>query len=235
MVDNQPEELEELAHVRSILHFAWEQAIVQEPALLIAHWHELGPYPEILEYSAHPGWFAQAAARHHPEELVLSSMLAALVIPRGGRVLTEELIHTLAEPPEFAFSDSVAVSTDPSLLTQLHAQTPADDAVEVGTADLDHVFVLCTKDGSPLAVAGWKVFQQVVADIRVLVPPALRNKSLGAYAAAVAIGEAYDSGLVPQARVRVGNSTALKLASKLGFRLLGTVSAAFPGEQTGPL
>ncbi len=227
-----PDELDQLAHLRSILHFAWEQAIVQEPSLLVAHWYELGPYPEILEHSARPGWFAAAAEQFHPEELVLASTLAALVIPRGGRVLAEELVHTVAEPPEFEFSETVRVSTDAELAGQLMTQAPADDAAELGLSELDQLFVLTDAQANPLAIAGWRLFQQVIADVRVLVPPRLRNRSLGAYAAAVALAEAYDAGLVPQARVRVGNAAALQLCTKLGFRLLGTVSAADPGDRS---
>lgn len=228
----EPGELEQLAHLRSILHFAWEQSIVQAPQLLVAHWYELGPYPQILEHSAQPGWFAAAASQLHPEELVLASTLAALVIPRGGRVISEELVHTVAEPPEYEFSQTVQVSTDRDLAGQLLAQVPADDAGELGLAELDQVFVLCDGRANPLAVAGWRLFHQVIADVRVLVPPRLRNRSLGAYAAAVALAEAYDTGLVPQARVRVGNAPALQLCSKLGFRLLSTVSAADPGARS---
>lgn len=228
-----PDEQDQLAHLRSILHFAWEQAIVQQPQLLVAHWYELGPYPEILEHSTQPGWFAAAADELHPEELVLATTLASLVIPRGGRVISEELVHTVAVPPEYEFSDTVRVTTDRDLAAQLMAQTPSDDATEVNLAELDQLFVLTDAEANPLALAGWRVFQQVIADVRVLVPPKLRNRSLGAYAAAVALSEVYDTGLVPQARVRVGNAPALQLYTKLGFRLLGTVSVADPGCPNG--
>lgn len=226
--------VDQLLHIRSIVEFVWDRHVQEQDPILLAHFPEVGGAPETLMYSDSPDWFAARARGMHPEELVLASTLATLVIPHGGRVLAEEQLHAAVSPPDYAFSETVVVSTDAEHAHQLLAQIPADDRVECEPDSLDQLFVLCTNDGAPLAMSGWRLFHEVVADIRVVVPRSNRNHSLGAYAVAVAMTEAYDLGLVPQARVQVGNAPALQLANKLGFHLLGTVSAAYPGGNGQP-
>jgi len=66
-----------------------------------------------------------------------------------------------------------------------------------------------------------------------LTPPAFRRRGFGLIAAALAVNEALDHGLVPQWRSRVENSASRSTAARLGFVEVGsqtTVLLAAPSD-----
>jgi RimJ/RimL family protein N-acetyltransferase len=72
------------------------------------------------------------------------------------------------------------------------------------------------------AGSGYDEWEGILAQLGVLVPPALRRGGLGTLAGAMATNDALDSGLVPQWRCRPENAASLGLARRLGYEAVGT-------------
>jgi GNAT superfamily N-acetyltransferase len=81
-------------------------------------------------------------------------------------------------------------------------------------------------DSTPLAGAGYDVWEGLVADVAAITVPELRRHGLGTYIAAVAVDEALSQGLVPQWRAGVSHRAAHLTADELGFVLCGSLTSA---------
>lgn len=226
-------------HVRELVALAWGRAlgVPDDVAALaratgrrVALPRPAGPETEVLlleaaglEVLAGPEPLLAAAADRATEELALESTLLRLASGWGPRSRGEHTLLHLDEPPEVAPSGRVAVSDDPADAAALARECPADDARAAGLDELHALRTLVPDDGAgratgtPLAAAGHVTRSGLLADVRVLVRPELRGRGLGAYAAAVAAGAAWDEGLVPQARVPAAQDGALRLALGVGF------------------
>jgi len=170
-----------------------------------------------------------AAARGVPEEvLALESTLLRLAAAHAPRSRGETELLYAVEAPELSPSETVAVSEEPEHAARLLALCPADDvhAAGLGPAPLSlvpddgHGHAL----GDPLAGAGHRQWQGLVATLGALTVPEHRARGLGTYAAAVAMERAFLDGLVPEARVRTQDRPGQAIAAALGFAPAGTLT-----------
>jgi hypothetical protein len=175
-----------------------------------------------------PRWLLDAARDVDDEVLALESTMIRLGAGHAARSLGESALYYAEDVPEIERSGSVAVSYEAADAAALEALCPADDVTEVGLSGLDATFTLVPDDGSgtptgdPVAGAGYEEWQGLIGHLGVLVRPDVRRMGLGAYAAAIAMEEAFTEGLVPQWRAALGNTASQHLAGTLGFELAGS-------------
>lgn len=175
-----------------------------------------------------PRWLLEAARDVDDEVLALESTLIRLGAGHAARSLGESVLYYADDVPQIERSGSVAVSYESADAAALEALCPADDVTEVGLSGLDATFTLVPDDGSgtpsgdPVAGAGYEEWQGLIGHLGVLVRPDVRRVGLGAYAAAIAMEEAFTEGLVPQWRAALGTSASQRLADALGFEMAGS-------------
>ena len=186
-----------------------------------------------LTLAAGPDWLLRACERLSPEELTLASSLLRLARQHGheaARSTGESVLFAGAEAPEIGDSTAVGVSEDPDDRRDLAARCPADDVAAAGLPAWDAAAALVPDDGAGtalqacVAAAGHRVRGGLLADLGVLVVPRLRERGLGAYAAAVACERAWLDGLVPTARVPVQAQAAHQTAVAVGLAPVGHVA-----------
>ena len=156
-----------------------------------------------------------------PTQLLYAEHLAEFVCPR----------HTLgparlyygtpsAVVPSAATVGPVAV--DDARVCAVLADATDDERGESAIEDTTSgVFVALTADGTPGAVAAWRVWPHEVAHISVLCARSLRGTGVGSAAAHRALTAAVASGLLPQWRVRDDNLPSIALAERLGLQHIG--------------
>ncbi|HEY4615683.1 MAG TPA: GNAT family N-acetyltransferase [Citricoccus sp.] len=175
-----------------------------------------------------PRWLLRAARDVDDEVLALEATMIRLGSGHAARSLGEFALYYAEDVPQIERSRSVAVSYESADAVALEALCPADDVTEVGLSGLDATFTLVPDDGAgqatgdPLAGSGYEEWQGLIGHLGVLVRPDVRRMGLGAYAAAIAMEEAFTEGLVPQWRAAVGNTASQHLADALGFELAGS-------------
>jgi GNAT superfamily N-acetyltransferase len=140
----------------------------------------------------------------------------------GGRLLGHA---TLAFRDEYLALDervAVSVTDDPAAVLDLEKACPPDDVAEVGLADMSRALVTLDELDQPTAGAGYAEWEQIIAHLGVLTPPAFRRRGFGQVAAALATNDALDLGLVPQWRARIENRASRSTAARLGFVEVGS-------------
>jgi GNAT acetyltransferase len=169
-----------------------------------------------------PSGFLDHVGGRASDELVDGSRLLALSAPWGGRLLGQA---TLAFRDAYLALDehvAVSVTDDPAAVLALEEACPPDDVVEVGLADMSRALVTLDELDQPTAGAGYAEWEQIIAHLGVLTPPALRRRGFGQVAAALAVNDALDLGLVPQWRARIENRASRSTAARLGFVEVGS-------------
>lgn len=170
-----------------------------------------------------PGWLVSAASRLDEEVLTLESALLRLCADHGGRGRGEHELYFAEDVPPVEPSDEVAVSLDPADARAVEAACPGDEVLGIGLSTMTRTVTLVRDDGEEaLAAAGWTVQAGILADLRILVRPAVRRLGLGTYVAAVAAEEALGDGLVVQLRVPREAAGARAVAQGLGLELAGS-------------
>ena len=221
-------------NTRSIVELAWARDLgLADDALLL-------PYPErvvgvrddaimfvtLWNHSVllAPERVLAAAAALDPTLLSDGSTLLGLARAAGrpgARLLGRA---TLAFTDRYVTGDdlrSVVAATDREALADLDHRCPPDDVAEVGLASMGWRFVALAEDETAVAGAGFDEKQHILAQLGVLAAPDQRGRGWGRRAAALAVNEALDRGLVPQWRARVGNAASQALARRLGFEVVG--------------
>jgi GNAT superfamily N-acetyltransferase len=107
---------------------------------------------------------------------------------------------------------------------ELEMRCPPDDVTSAGLTGREQRFTLMLPDG-PGACAAYSVQDGLLADLGVLVAPAVRGRGLGRLAASVAAHEALADGLIVQVAVPVHAVAALRLADSLGLEAQGRYAA----------
>ncbi|MGI3785353.1 MAG: GNAT family N-acetyltransferase [Janthinobacterium lividum] len=174
-----------------------------------------------------PDWLLERAEGVDDHELASGPGLLGLTArtPDGaapGRLLGAGILSFSDVYVEHDQLESVVVADDPQAVHDLERQCPPDDVTEVGLGGLGERFVLLDDREAPDAGSGYDEWQGILANVGVLVPPALRRGRRGTLAGAMATNDALDSGLVPQWRCRSENVAALGLARRLGYEMVGT-------------
>ncbi|GAA4812596.1 GNAT family N-acetyltransferase [Tomitella cavernea] len=89
---------------------------------------------------------------------------------------------------------------------------------------------LVLDDESRVALAGYTAVHHLLADLRVVTAPGFRRRGHARTIVDIAVGEALDSGLICQARIRVESTAAAALADSLGFTDSGSRVVIVPGR-----
>lgn len=174
-----------------------------------------------------PDWLLERAAGVDDSVLTSGSGLLGLTArtPGGatpGRLLGEGVLGFTDLYVDHDALESVVVADDPQSVHDLERQCPPDDVTEVGLGGMADRFVLLDDREAPDAGSGYDEWEHILANVGVLVPPALRRSGRGTLAGAMATNDALDSGLIPQWRCRSENTASLGLARRLGYESVGT-------------
>ncbi len=175
-----------------------------------------------------PAWAVEAGRDLPGPELRSASTLLALTRDHGGRALGEAQLYFCDALPQFDGPPAV-VTSEAALVRALERRCPPDDVAEADLGGVEYPFVLV--DGSaeaadvqptPLAGAGYDIWEGILAHIAVITPPEERRKGYAGRVAAVAVEEAMAAGLVPQWRARTDNTASQRTARRAGFLYAGT-------------
>jgi len=169
-----------------------------------------------------PDWFQDRTADVDPALLVDPSTLLRACDGHPARIVGHAVLgftDRYAEPsvPGRVALEDVPVDDAPSAAATLERSCPPDDVAEVGLAELSRVFVTLDDRDQPTSGAGYDEWQGLLGHLGVLTPPEQRRTGWGTVAAALALNDALDVGLVGQWRARTDNAVSRRLARKLGF------------------
>ncbi|WP_153505954.1 hypothetical protein [Cumulibacter manganitolerans] len=175
-----------------------------------------------------PRWAVEGAEDYADEALLEVHALLALAkdhAPRGTRV------SALLYADEYVADESLEqarVTDDPEAVRDLLARCAPDDVDPDDLATRERVFVLLGEDDRPGAVAAYSAQQGIIADL--VLAQAIDARGSGAIevAAAVAMHDALDDGLIPQ--LRIGSNEGADLAHSLGFEQLGALATVALGD-----
>lgn len=187
-----------------------------------------------------PAWLLERAERLDDEVLVSGPGLLELASSgrHGGapaRIRGEAVLAFTDAYVQHEQLETVVVADDPQAVHDLERQCPPDDVTEVGLAGLAQRFVLLDDREAATAGSGFDEWEGILAQLGVLVPPALRQSGLGTLAGALATNDALDSGLVAQWRCRRENVASMLLARRLGFEPVGTQTTVLLPERHEPV
>ncbi|MEG9249108.1 GNAT family N-acetyltransferase [Arthrobacter sp. Soc17.1.1.1] len=184
-----------------------------------------------------PAWAVEAGRGLPGPELRSASTLLALTRDHGGRALGEAQLYFCDALPQFDGPPAV-VTSEAALVRALERRCPPDDVAEAELGGVEYPFVLV--DGSaeaadvqptPLAGAGYDIWEGILAHIAVITPPEERRKGYAGRVAAVAVEEAMAAGLVPQWRARTDNTASQRTARRAGFLYAGTQTSVALGRR----
>ncbi|WP_375423595.1 GNAT family N-acetyltransferase [uncultured Friedmanniella sp.] len=168
-----------------------------------------------------PDWFHERTAGSDPSELLDQSALLHCCEGHGARVLGQA---ALAYTDRYAAVEGlrdVPVADDSATAVALEKTCPPDDVREVGLAEMAKVFITLDDRDRPTAGAGYDEWQGILGHLGALTAPEHRRSGRGTMAAALALNDALDVGLVPQWRARVDNVASRRLARRVGFTEVG--------------
>ena len=174
-----------------------------------------------------PDWLLDRADGVDDDVLASGSGLLGLTVrtpgaAASGRLLGARVLGFTDLYLEHDALETVEVADDPQAVHDLERQCPPDDVTEVGLGARTERFVLLDDREAPEAGSGYEEWEGILADLGVLVPPALRREGHGTLAGAMATNDALDSGLIPQWRARPENLASLALARRLGYEPVGS-------------
>ncbi|QDQ97256.1 hypothetical protein [Tomitella fengzijianii] len=92
------------------------------------------------------------------------------------------------------------------------------------------VYTLVLDDSSRVALARYTTAHHLLADLRVVTAPESRRRGHARTVAGIAVGDALDSGLICQSRVRMESTSAAALADSLEFTEAGSRVVIVPGQ-----
>jgi len=168
-----------------------------------------------------PDWLQQRTASLHPAELEDQSALLRCCEGHSARVVGRAVLAYADRYADLERLAGVPVADDAATAVALEKACPPDDVAEVGLAEMSRVFVTLDDRDQPTAGAGYDEWQGILGHLGVLTPPEQRRCGRGTVAAALALNDALDVGLVPQWRTRVENTASRRLARRLGFTEVG--------------
>jgi hypothetical protein len=171
---------------------------------------------------AGPRWLQQRAQGVHPRQLAEESVLLRCCEGHAARSGGESVLAYTDRYAELDGLEDVPVADEPAAVAALERACPPDDVTEVGLGGLSRVFVTLDDRDQPTAGAGYAEWQGILGHLGVLTPPEQRRAGRGTTAAALALNDALDVGLVPQWRTRLDNVASRRMARRLGLVEVGT-------------
>lgn len=146
--------------------------------------------------------------------------------------------HTLAYGTDIGHSIDVhdpLISHDAAHARNLAAHCSEADVAEAFGEPVSRNWFTLLGDDRPadsahsLASAGYSEEQLILADMRVLTDPDHRRRGHAQVVGRLATNDAIDEGLIPQWRSRPENTTARRLAARLGYVEIGACHTAVLG------
>jgi hypothetical protein len=168
-----------------------------------------------------PEWLQQRMLGVHPLQLEDESVLLRCCEGHRARLTGQVVLGFTDRYAELDGLGAVPVADEAPAVAALERACPPDDVTEVGLATMGRVFVTLDDRDQPTAGAGYDEWQGILGHLGVLTPPEQRRSGRGTTAAALALNDALDAGLVPQWRTRVDNVAARRMARRLGFVEVG--------------
>lgn len=168
-----------------------------------------------------PDWFQDRVHDLDPVDLLDQSTLLRCCESHRSRVVGQAVLAYTDRYATLPGLREVPVDDDPATAVELEKRCPPDDVSEVGLAEFRRIFVTLDDRERPTAGAGYDEWQGILGHLGVLTPPEHRRSGRGTLAAALALNDALDVGLVPQWRARVDNVASRRLARRLGFTEVG--------------
>jgi len=174
-----------------------------------------------------PAWFQERTAGLDPAPLTDQSALLRCCEGHPARVVGQAVLaytDQYATPvrPGGERLEDVPVDDQPGTVAALERACPPDDVAEVGLSGMGRALVTLDDREQPTAGAGYDEWQGLIGHLGVLTPPEQRRAGHGTVAAALALNDALDIGLVGQWRARTDNRPSRRLARRLGFSEVGT-------------
>lgn len=173
-----------------------------------------------------PGWLHDRSVDLDPEDLLDQSSLLRCCDGHPARLVGQARLaytdhYVRPRQPGLRRLEDVPVDDLPAAAAALERACPPDDVAEVGLAEMGRVIVTLDDREQPTAGAGYDEWQGILGHLGVLTPPEQRRAGHGTVAAALALNDALDVGLVPQWRARTENVASRRLARRLGFTEVG--------------
>ncbi|WP_134322786.1 hypothetical protein [Cumulibacter soli] len=114
------------------------------------------------------------------------------------------------------------VTADPEAVAELLPRCAPDDVRGLALTEHEHLFVLLDEGERPTAAAAYSTQHGILADLSFVGAIDTRGTGAVEIAAAVAMHDALDAGLIPQLRLGIDDDHVAALA--LGFARLGVIS-----------
>jgi hypothetical protein len=176
-----------------------------------------------------PDWLQQRVQGIHPRRLEDESVLLQCCEGHPVRSAGQTVLAFTDRYAELDGLEDVPVSDEPEAVAALERACPPDDVAEVALDGLARVFVTLDDRDQPTAGAGYAEWQGLFGHLGVLTPPEQRREGRGTTAAALALNDALDAGLVPLWRSRVDNVGARRIARRLGLVEVGGLTTVTLG------
>nr|WP_294693660.1 GNAT family N-acetyltransferase [uncultured Friedmanniella sp.] len=169
-----------------------------------------------------PDWLQERTAGFNPARLADQSTLLRCCDGHSARLVGQAVLAYTDGYVTTPGLGNVPAADDPEIVAALERACPPDDVTEVGLSRLSRAVVTLDDREAPLAGAGYAEWQGILGQLGVLTPPEHRRAGHGTTAAALALNDALDAGLVPQWRTRVDNVASRRLAHRLGLVEVGS-------------
>ena len=170
-----------------------------------------------------PTELVEAAASVPDDELLAGGPLLRIA-GSGAHGLTAGVLGFADDLPVVQPDGEPEVSRGNPEAVELETRCPPDDVSSAGIERREHRFTLMLPDG-PAACAAYTVHEGLIADVGVLVAPALRRRGLGTFIARLAAHEALAEGYLVQLEAQTQNVGALKVADALGVVPAGRIAS----------
>ncbi|MFF0815468.1 GNAT family N-acetyltransferase [Rhodococcus sp. NPDC003318] len=171
-----------------------------------------------------PEWLLARAADVTDETLASRSTLVELTRDHGGRCTGPRLLAYASEVHADIDVDNPLISHVLPHVQALQSLCPPDDVAEADLTSRRNWFTLLDEDENPLAGAGYAEWQGIVARVAVLTAPGTRRCGHGSVVGRLCTNDAIDEGMIPQWSSDPGNTPSRRLAARLGFEELGSVT-----------
>lgn len=164
-----------------------------------------------------------------PDEDLLAGGALLRLAGHGAHGLSTGVLGFVDDLPVLQPDTEPEVSRGNPEAIELETRCPPDDVSSAGIERREHRFTLMLPDG-PAACAAYSVREGLIADLGVLVAPALRRRGLGTFMARLAAHEALAEGYLVQLEAQAQNVGALRLADALGVVPSGRIASVLLGR-----
>lgn len=158
---------------------------------------------------------------------------AAIRAVTGGHAVRTEVLGLCDDWTDATRVQDPLISHDTDDLAELLRRCPPDDVTDTAlpAEPSTRSFVLLDDGHRPLAGAGYRELNSLLADVRVVSTPEHRRLGLAATVTTLATHDALDAGLIPMSRVLRDNIAARGLSVVSGYNRWGThITVRLPSE-----